>query len=410
MSIRLLSLATLLTLVGCSSPDLSSEFDAETHDAGITDATIDLASGPDAAPYDARLPDVEPVDAYGDAAREFVSSDISVAGQVNINSGDNGWIGDVLLTSDIEGIVIGRLNAGALPYDENSIYFVLTGADIFVSDPSDGDGIPTGYCASYCGWHSSVWTKVSGTNQLIHYGMIGDPENPDCNYGGGENACSGFNYSDDGGALPPTPNGDWAADSMITVLCHETAESATDPNPSMVDDTKLSWITIPDEGEFDEICDKCVWSWGNVYAEDGAWYNVAFGGHKYLIQQNWVLQGNDRCALDLTGNPGFDETTAGPTVSLVSNLNDLQPIDYFGGHVDAAPIHVYIVWYGWPDPNPSADVITTMFNALGDSEWWSIARQYFQISPDAGIIFDSGEKSSDTDGATDASTLDVHLD
>jgi hypothetical protein len=400
-------IALLALLVGCSSSNLSSEFDAEAPkpDTSIVDATIDLVKITDAGPSDSRAPDIQPVDAYGDAAREFVSSDISVVGEVDIVSGDNAWVGSSLMTSEISGIVIGQLDNEHLPYDENGIYFVLTGPNVFISDPSNGDGLASGYCSSWCGWHDSIWTKVNGTDQLVHYGMVGNPDNPSCNtYGPGVNACSGFDTGIDGGAMPPTPNGDWVADSMITVLCHETAESATDPNPSGADDMKFSWITMPDDaGGFDEISDKCSWSWGDVYGgEDGAWYNAGFGGRRYLIQQNWVLNGNNHCAMDLTGNPGFNVAEAGPPIMLVSNPNILQPILYFGGRVMTAPIHVYIVWYGWPTPNPSAEVITTMFNSLGDSEWWGIAREYFALTdggtmmPEAGTNDASKEASKET--------------
>jgi hypothetical protein len=381
----------LVCLSSCSSPPIiAPETDASdaSSDANtdVADASIDRIYLTDAI-FDGTPPDVEPVDVYGDATREFVSSDISVAESVSINSGDNAWLGAVINDSLISSIVLGQIDGNRLPYDSNGIYFVLTSSNVSVFT-SEGDGIVEGYCQSYCGWHDSIWANVDGMNRIVRYGLIGDPETPICNeYGAGINVCSGYNGPDEAGALPPTPNGDWVADSMISVLCHETAETATDPDPTMAGDMKLSWITKPnDAGEFNELADQCAWMWGKVYGgEDGAWYNVGFGGHKYLIQQLWDLKTNDSCVSDLNGNPGFDVAEAGAPIMLVQNPMGVGPIDYFGGEVEAKPIRIYLIWYGWSSPNTSEPVIVNMFNTLGDSELWGVVREYFELTDGGGM-------------------------
>ncbi len=81
------------------------------------------------------------------------------------------------------------------------------------------------------------------------------------------------------------PNGD-PADAEVNTLTHEIEETNTDP------DLNAWW----DRRGY-ENADKCAWTFGTVYTANGAYANMSFGGHHWLIQRQWKNSGKGSCAL-----------------------------------------------------------------------------------------------------------------
>jgi len=165
------------------------------------------------------------------------------------STADNYSQGSTLSDGQIFTIVQTAINNGSLPKDSNGVYFVITSADVD----------KTGFCTSYCGWHSDG--PIGGTD--IKYAFIGDSDRCPAN-------CSGQQGN--------SPNGDTGVDGAINVLGHELEESATDPDGN-------AW--------FDNIgrenADKCAWNFGQTYtAPNGSAANMHLGSRDYLIQQNWT--------------------------------------------------------------------------------------------------------------------------
>lgn len=206
---------------------------------------------------DAGTPDASPEagDAGVSEPYAMVTTTINYAGSTSVGYP----LGNVLADTDITTIVQ-QATASALPLDANSVYYVLTSADVQES---------SGFCWSYCGWHQNV--TISGVDvKLIYVGDTGS-----CPQG-----CSLQDEYQQYG-IQTSPNGDWSADSMASVMAHELSESATDPDPN----TNIAWMD-----EFGaELDDKCAWTFGPVYhTAEGSVANVKIGQRDFMIQQNWI--------------------------------------------------------------------------------------------------------------------------
>jgi hypothetical protein len=188
--------------------------------------------------------------------------------------------GKSLLPGDVPGIVKDVLKAGSLPVDPNGVYFLLASPDV---SESRADG--TSFCGDYCGYHNST----SYLDTTITYSFVGNPDQ--CISGCTVPGTMGFSAYDADGA-PLSPNGDWNANSMASVIIHELSEATTDPQP--IDNS-----TWQDQNRSQEIGDMCAWRFEPVYVTDsGAPANVRWGSHDYLIQQMWVNNGDGgRCDL-----------------------------------------------------------------------------------------------------------------
>jgi hypothetical protein len=200
---------------------------------------------------------------YGDTTGN-VSGAIAYAGSVNMPSTT---FGTSLSDSSIASIVSRALSTGALPTDSNGVYFVLTAP--YIAETS-------GFLSQYCGWHT--YGNISGAN--IKYAFVG-------NAAASLGSCAGQTGS--------SPNGDPAADAMVSVMAHELEEAASDPNLN-------AWY----DSTGAENADKCAWTFGTTYGSTGgSLANMNLGGHDYLIQQNWVNAGGGYCALSYSAVPDF---------------------------------------------------------------------------------------------------------
>ncbi len=169
-------------------------------------------------------------------------------------------------SSAIPKIVQNAINAsGGLPADQNGVYFVLTAPDVKVS----------GFCKSYCAYHTSSTAIVAGKN--IRFALVPDPGN----------TCGGCDGNIAVYGQTVTPNGDQGADEMTDSIMHELSETVTDPQLT-------AWFTAGGE----ENGDLCNYTYGTPLTpgpSNGATANVLMNGHYYLIQKIWTNVSPQRC-------------------------------------------------------------------------------------------------------------------
>jgi len=192
---------------------------------------------------------------YYNSANVRVKNSVTLAGQHD----NNYSLGKTLSDAGVATVVSNAINAGWFPKDANGVYFVLTAPDVKES---------SGFGSKYCGWHTHG--GMSGTD--IKYSFVGN---------------ASIIAPVGCGASGVTPNGDAGVDGMASVMYHELSETVSDPDLN-------AWY----DSTGNENADKCAWKFGTLYtAPNGGKYNVAFGGRKWKLQQNWVNAGTGGCAL-----------------------------------------------------------------------------------------------------------------
>jgi hypothetical protein len=175
--------------------------------------------------------------------------------------------GKRLRDGDILTIVTSAIGSGALPYNPNGVYFVLTSSDVTET---------SGFCTKYCGWHTSANSSFGGR---VRYSFVGNANR--C-----LNACA---------AQTVSPNSNAGVDGMISVIAHELEEATTDPDP------RSGWA---DSGGA-ENADKCAWTFGHNLTQlpSGAYYNMTLGTRNFLIQRNLEHHNSgDLCKVSATQN------------------------------------------------------------------------------------------------------------
>jgi len=191
---------------------------------------------------------------YYDGSNRHVSNAVTFVKSTT----DNYSKGTALTDANIQSIVASAINSGALPKDNNAVYFVLTSADVNET---------SGFCTQYCGWHTHA--SITGLGD-IKYSFVGNPDR--C-----PSACA---------AQATGPNGNAGADGMASIISHELEEAVTDPDLNAWYDRRGA-----------ENADKCAWTFGTTYATgNGALANMKLGTRDYLIQQNWVNASGGFCA------------------------------------------------------------------------------------------------------------------
>eukprot|EP00842_Homolaphlyctis_polyrhiza_P002665 jgi/Hompol1/339/HPOL_001132-RA len=198
------------------------------------------------------------------------SPKIHVNGVVTLGgtSTDAYSLGTSLSGNALPNIIQSQIDSSKLPEDNTGVYFVLTSADVAETIRSDLGS--ASFCKDYCGYHVS-WQLTSG--KRIYYAMAGAPPSSCIN-----------------GCAPPgnyvvSPNGDVSVDAMTSVIAHELAEAVSDP----YSDGIRAW----QDNQGNENADMCAYTYGATSKDsNGALYNLQFGGHHWMIQQNWdpVLQ------------------------------------------------------------------------------------------------------------------------
>ncbi len=227
-----------------------------TKDAGANTILTDWASTIGGSPY------MGVNTTYGDT-----SGNVSGAVTYVKSTADSGSLGTSLSDSGIATLVSNALRSGTLPTDSNGLYFVLT---------APGVQETSGFLTQYCGWHT--YGNINGAN--IKYAFVGDAAGPSLGN------CA---------AQSTSPNGDAAADAMVSVMAHELEETISDPNLN-------AWY----DSSGNENADKCAWKYGSTYtAPNGSRANMKLGARDFLIQQNWLNANGGSCALSYSTAPDF---------------------------------------------------------------------------------------------------------
>jgi len=208
--------------------------------------------------------------AQGVMGRAYATNNLILTKSVFISSATHG---NNLSMSDVFAIVTDAINDQSVPNDPTAAYLVLTSSDI-----NQYDGFESA-CQAYCGFHNhKIYNAVD-----VKFAWIGDPAR--C-----LDVCSAKSKYDLYG-ISHSPNFDWSADAMVSVIAHELTEIITD----YAYDTAPAWT---DRYGW-ENADKGAWTFGQVYKTDsGSVANVHLGDRDYLLQQNWTLfDGGQGCAL-----------------------------------------------------------------------------------------------------------------
>ena len=173
-----------------------------------------------------------------------------------------------LTAADIADIAAHQVLINALPQDPLGIYVVIASADVSSN--------ATGFCIPSALPHHGLFDSFGSR---FPYAFVGNP-----------NRCptvAAPQFSSNGVQLP-TPNDNLAADGMANTLAHLLNVVVTNP-------TGGAW--------FDryglENASKCVGKFGPTYStSNGARANLKLGGRDYLIQQNWVRDKKEHCAMN----------------------------------------------------------------------------------------------------------------
>lgn len=205
---------------------------------------------------------------YGDASGN-VSGNLNLGGQIF----DTGSQGTRLSNSRLSSIVTRSFSNG-LPTDPNGVYVVITSSNV----------TEQGFCTQFCGFH----TRQTLNGADIKWAFVGNVDR----------CPSGCEAQTTGPNSPATGVG--GADGTINVLTHETEEAITDPDLN-------AWF----DSSGAEDADKCNFNFGPVVTctsavgctsaaiAAGAKFNQTFGGHAYLMQQEWENASGGFCAQHL---------------------------------------------------------------------------------------------------------------
>jgi hypothetical protein len=205
---------------------------------------------------------------YGDNTGN-VSGNVSFGGHTFVNSSTN------LTDTSLRTTVANAIASGALPKNSGGIYLVLSSSNINET---------SGFCTQYCGFHTH--SSISGSD--IKYAFVGNPDR----------CPSGCEIQRTGPNSPSTNVG--GADGLINVLAHEQFEAITDPDLN-------AWF----DSSGNEDSDKCNFNFGSTSTctstsvcsaagkAAGARFNVNFGSHDWMIQQQWKNAGGGGCVLHL---------------------------------------------------------------------------------------------------------------
>jgi hypothetical protein len=160
-----------------------------------------------------------------------------------------------------------KLNVAA---DPNTIFLIMIGPDWPTSYRSNGFD----YCTNGggCGVHFAAPFQ-SNMGVMSHYALIG---NPGPVVAGVPHCAPCVNPA----AWTASPNQDVAVDAMLSTLAHELTETVSDPAQGG------GWNNPGPEGEAGDLC---VGLFGPLsHDNNGAPFNIAFNGHNYLIQENFI--------------------------------------------------------------------------------------------------------------------------
>jgi uncharacterized delta-60 repeat protein len=204
----------------------------------------------------------------------------------------------------IQAIVAENISPSRFPYDFNGIYIVVASSDV-----SSG---ATGFCTPNAAPHHG--TFFLGGAQPVKYAFIGNPAR--C-----PSVAAPQFFAPDGSQLA-TPNGNLAADAMVSTSLHALAATITDPfHTAWFDDLGL------------ENADKCQGSFSHTHTlGNGARVNFTNGLNNYLIQDNWVNNFGGYCGQQNDAPPRADDQTV-PVIQGTAKPITLTAVDDNGDPV-----------------------------------------------------------------------------
>ena len=240
---------------GCGSPMLD-----RYNDAATMQILFDFGATIGNTPYMA-------INAtYSDAWGNSATPTLIWAGMVLDHSYSHG---QELTEADIQAIIADQIDNFRLPHDPDGIYVVLTTSDITVVDGA------TQFCLTCCNLHGHA--NISGG--LTRYIFVGNPSRCPGNCGANPN-------------VTETPNGNYAADQIVSWLAHAFNAVLTNPhNDGWYDRNGL------------ENSEKCEGTYGTTFTVTNpngrtAQANFQPGQRAYLLQQNWVNGKKGHCGLN----------------------------------------------------------------------------------------------------------------
>ncbi len=193
--------------------------------------------------------------------KTFVQPTADVEGCI-VDTGSQGLTLDGDSGAQVSDVVDHALSTNSLKTDPNGVYLVLTASNVSVTD----------FMSALCAYHYFYDTPQT----TIKYAFIGD---------------ASANLASCAPQPSNSPNGNPAADAMVSVIAHEFVEAVSDP-------IGLSWY---DQAGF-ENADKCAWTYGKASkTANGSFANMTLGDRQYLIQQN-VAANTNTCVLSLKSN------------------------------------------------------------------------------------------------------------
>jgi hypothetical protein len=182
--------------------------------------------------------------------------------------------GAVVTDREMVALIEQGFASGALHYDPNTLYMILTGPHVNLGGGFSPDNL------QYCAWHSAYYRGNGQFVQVAAMPHVGD-FNPD-------------HISNDGFVctfLTTGPNDDYGADAVVSAVLHETEETSTDPYIGGF----LGWWDI--DGL--ESSDKCAYRYGTVRHNGRDFWNLTVGTKPFLVQQQWALTKPQGCVTGL---------------------------------------------------------------------------------------------------------------
>jgi phosphate-induced protein 1 len=184
--------------------------------------------------------------------------------------------GATVTGNQMVGLIEAGFASGKLTYDPSTLYVIFTGSGVNL-----GEGFsPTNL--QYCAFHSA-YRRNDGTFVQISampYDADFTRSHP--------SAAGSYCVVQDG-----APNGDFAADAIVSPLQHETEETTTDPGIFFFG----GWFDIHGF----ESSDKCAYIFGPVFQNALGSYNIHVGGKPFLVQGQWQRSAStpERCTTSL---------------------------------------------------------------------------------------------------------------
>lgn len=202
---------------------------------------------------------------YPDSTGEAPSGALVYAGAITDQTYSHG---NELTAADIAAIVSDGFIGGILPLDPAGIYLILATPDV--------SSVETGFCnAGFTPFHGQ--SVFQGT--AYRYAFIGNAMR--CP------TTAGPQFMSPDGTFLPTPNENFAGDSMVSMTARALNMIVTNPAGD-------AWY----DRYYLENAEKCQRTFGTTYSTpNGARANVRLSTRDYLLDQNWVNDRKGYCSL-----------------------------------------------------------------------------------------------------------------